>query len=141
MTRTGAEGAAPRRTRDQERALHAYRCVETVGKGVFDEYKVHVNDLGPAVLRSGLAAALSWLERELGDRDREGAALLLLEHLAEHLGALAWPARTGPTGRALPGAVRELSVARYQLVARETLQLAVWFRRAVQTRETHAQTL
>lgn len=131
-------GDAPRRTRDQERALHAYRCVEAMGedKARLEEYRRHVNDLGAAVLRSGLCAALSWLERDA--KGEHSAAARLLDHLAEHVGALGWPSERRPEWRELPRRVRALEVARYQLVTREALHLTTWLRRAAQAEGAHA---
>ncbi len=137
----GDRAAAPRRTRDQERALHAHRCLDAVAKeGLLSTYKIHVQDLGPAVLRSGLAAALAWLERGLpADRPdaKPTAEARLMDHLAEHLTRASFLDQRALRGRDLPAQVRELDVRRYQLVTREILHLAVWLRRAVQARSGH----
>lgn len=113
-----------RPTRDQQRALHAYRCVEGVPKEARADYKTHVNSLGSAVLRSGLAAALAFLQR---DREQMAVKLLL-----EHLASAKLPGLPEVKGDAFPGEVRRLGLADYMLVTREVLQLAVWLRRAVQ---------
>ncbi|MFP2904307.1 type III-B CRISPR module-associated protein Cmr5 [Pyxidicoccus sp. 3LFB2] len=113
-----------RATRDQQRALHAYRCVDRVPEGARADYKTHVNSLGSAVLRSGLAAALAFLQR---DREQEAVKLLL-----EHLASARMPGVPLVKGDAFPGEVRALALGDYMLVTREVLQLVVWLRRAVQ---------
>jgi CRISPR/Cas system CMR-associated protein Cmr5 small subunit len=109
-----------RLTRDQKRALLAYRCVE----GVTDDrdgYKIAVNDLGANILRSGLAAAMAALER----RDGPGKALLL-----QHLASAGIPALSGATN--LPKRVCELPVEKYMIATREMLAFVTWLKRAVQ---------
>lgn len=106
-------------TRDQQRAQHAYQCVGKVEENNRKDYKVQVNSFGANVLRSGLAAAVGFLERD--------KASLFLEHLA---GANI-PNLEG-AGDKFPERVRELPLAEYMLATREALKMALWFRRAVQ---------
>ncbi|MDC0741485.1 type III-B CRISPR module-associated protein Cmr5 [Polyangium mundeleinium] len=114
------------RTRDQERALHAYARVKAaVEAGLKDEYKVLVHGLAPTVQRNGLAAAISFIERE---KPRTKAAGRFLDDLA----AASLPHLDGRKGDTLPGDIRGLQVPEYMLVTREVLKLAIWFRRAVQ---------
>ena len=118
------------RTREQRRALHAYECVEAVPPKQRADYKARVHGLGGAVLRDGLAAALTFLERECQDNE---AVELLLGDLAGYLSAAELPElETAREGRRLPAAVRGLSLEAYMLATREVLRLLVWFRRAVQ---------
>jgi len=134
-----------RRTRDQERAIHAYERVEKVPKDLFEHYKAQVNTLGPTVLRSGLTAALAFLERKLKDmsdeqRERASpqvkAAALLLDHLA---GATLPGLEQVQQGGQLPEAVRRLEpLSAYMLATREVLHVALWLRRAVQARAAAA---
>lgn len=115
--------------RDQVRALHAYKSVEAVKAELQKNYKIAVLAFGTNILRSGLSAALSDLERKLDDQAKPSAALILLEHLRDakipHI-----PAATEP--RKVPAAVRGLEADQYMLATRETLQVVVWLKRAVQ---------
>jgi CRISPR-associated protein Cmr5 len=119
-------------TREQQRALHAYARVEAAArdKGLRADYKPRVNGLGAAVLRDGLAAALTFLERE---RESNPAARQVLDDLAWCLGRASLP-KLGESldGKALPKEVRGLDLDAYMLATRETIRLLVWFRRAVQ---------
>lgn len=114
------------RTRDQQRALHAYARAEAAqakGKAYRGDYKVQVFGLGPHVMRSGLAGALAFIER-----DPRPAASDFLKDLAE-----AGIPGLGATAGTLPARVRQASsVDNYMLATREVLKLALWFRRAVQ---------
>ncbi|HVK63131.1 MAG TPA: type III-B CRISPR module-associated protein Cmr5 [Polyangium sp.] len=113
------------RTRDQERALHAYARVKAaVDAGMKDDYKVLVHGLAPTVQRNGLAAAIAFIEREKGRTKAAERFLGDLAALLPHLGE--------STGETLPGAIRKLEVTEYMIVTREVLKLAIWFRRAVQ---------
>lgn len=125
-------------TREQQRAARAYERVREVPSKVRPDYKPRVNGLGASVLRDGLAAALTFLEREKDAKEPEplktNAAMLLLEDLARTLGDANLPGLSskGLSWKTLPGAVRRLNLAEYMLATRETLRLVVWFRRAVQ---------
>ncbi|QDE72039.1 type III-B CRISPR module-associated protein Cmr5 [Myxococcus xanthus] len=120
-------------TREQQRALDAYARVRKVeGPALRADYKPRVNGLGAAVLRDGLAAALAFLEREVGSNT---AAERLLEDLTWCLERARLPglsARDLKEKKNLPGAVRALELDAYMLATRESLRLLVWFRRAVQ---------
>ncbi|ATB51337.1 type III-B CRISPR module-associated protein Cmr5 [Corallococcus macrosporus] len=116
-------------TREQRRALEVYARVREVRDRhprLCAEYKPRVNGLGAAVLRDGLAAALSFLERE-----RTPATDRLLEDLAVCLAQVL--SKPGLRGEELPEAVRNLKLEAYMLATREALRLLVWFRRAVQS--------
>jgi CRISPR-associated protein Cmr5 len=118
------------RTREQQRALHAWRHVEAVPSEHRDDYKSRVHGLGSAVLRDGLAAALTFVEREARDNK---AAARLLEDLAVYLATTGLPELEQAHKRnELPRVVRGLSLEAYMLATREVLKLLVWFRRAVQ---------
>ena len=115
-------------TRDQQRAMHAYGRVEKVPKERRADYKALVNSFGALVLRSGLAAALAFVERKK-KKSEETAEALFLDHLA----AATIPGLENiKRGGELPGAVRGLDVAPYMLATREVLKLSIWFRRAAQ---------
>ncbi len=114
------------RTRDQERALHAYKSVEDVPKEWLDEYKIAVNGLGSYIMRNGLAATMAYLERE---RERKA-----VERLADHLAEANIPGLERCSGKDLPRVVRSLPLDDYQVATREILKLLVWFRRAVRAR-------
>ncbi len=112
-------------TRDQKRARHAYDRVRAVDAGLRDEYKTLLFALGPNVMRSGLAAALAFVERET---TRTHAAEVFLRDVA----TFGLPGLAG-AGADLPARVRALdNVETYMLATREVLALTVWFRRAAQ---------
>jgi CRISPR-associated protein Cmr5 len=119
-------------TREQQRALQVYARVEAAskqGRELRADYKPRVNGLGATVLRDGLAAALTFLERE----NSNAAAKRVLDDLASCLAAARLP-ELGESlrGEKLPEKVRELKLDAYMLATREVLRLLVWFRRAVQ---------
>ncbi|WP_163786306.1 type III-B CRISPR module-associated protein Cmr5 [Myxococcus vastator] len=119
-------------TREQQRALDAYARVREVKvPALRADYKPRVNGLGAAVLRDGLAAALAFLEREVGSNT---AAQRLLKDLEWCLERARLPGLSSRDlkEKGLPGAVRELELDAYMLATRESLRLLVWFRRAVQ---------
>lgn len=110
--------------RDQERALHAYRCVgEISDKSDQKSYRIAVNDLGANLMRLKLAGAMAALER----RNDRGGRLLL-----DHLGSAAIPGLQGTNHATLPDAVRHLPVDGYILATREMMRVAEWLKRAVQ---------
>jgi len=115
-------------TRDQERARHAYKCVGDVEEGERAEYKVLVNSLGAAVMRSGLSAALAFIERELDEKKPKAPAA---NTFFDHLGSAGIPGLKA-AGKNVPKLVRELELDDYMLATREVLKLTIWFRRAVQ---------
>jgi CRISPR-associated protein Cmr5 len=109
-------------TRDQKRALHAYKCVRDVPAAERKNYKILVNDLGSRVLRSGLAATMAFIER---DKSKDAVKLFM-----SHLGGAQIP------GLSAKGDVfeqiRALELDDYMLVTRELLKVVTWFKRAVQ---------
>lgn len=118
-------------TREQQRALDAYERVRKVADPALRaDYKPRVNGLGAAVLRDGLAAALAFLEREVGSNTAAQRLLKDLEWCLERARLPGLSARDLKEG--LPGAVRALELDAYMLATRESLRLLVWFRRAVQ---------
>ena len=109
-------------TRDQRRALHAYKCVRAVPASERKNYKILVNDLGSRVLRSGLAATMAFIER-----DKSGRAVeLFMAHLSE----AKIPGLN--TKDNLFDQIRALELDDYMLVTRELLKVVTWFKRAVQ---------
>lgn len=111
-----------RLVRDQQRALHAYNCVDKVPKDQQDDYETAVNDLGANILRSGLCAALAAVQR-LGKRGE-----LLLEHLA----AANVPGLENARADDLAERVRKLEADAYMIATREMLQVSMWLKRAAQ---------
>lgn len=119
--------------RDQQRALYAYTKVGEVvaDRDVeFKEYKIAVHAIGAEIMRSGLAAAMSELERKQARK----AVGKLMTHLAGAgiPGLLPRNGQSEPIGDELPGQVRALHVGAYMLATREMLQVILWFKRAVQ---------
>jgi CRISPR-associated protein Cmr5 len=117
-----------RRTRDQERALHAYERVGDVGEELQKDYGVLVKGLASAVQRNGLSAAVAFIERE----KKRPAAKAFLDDLAGGLSGAGIAELKGKDGGSLPGAIRKLPLPAYMLATREVLKLAIWFRRAAQ---------
>jgi CRISPR/Cas system CMR-associated protein Cmr5 small subunit len=120
-----------RRSRDQERAIHAYRAVEEITEPAKrDAFKRIARRFGADVLRLGLAAALAVLERDNGGQG--------------YLKALAtaqityWP---GDSAKKFPAWVRNLEKAtEYMLVTREVLKIAQWLKRAAEASFDEGQT-
>jgi CRISPR-associated protein Cmr5 len=113
----------PTVTRDQQRALHAYRCVSQVQQpNDRKDYKIAVNDLGANILRGGLCAALAAVQR-LGDR---GSTLL------RHLALAGVPGLENAGADQLAERVRSLNVEAYMIATREMLEVATWLKRATQ---------
>lgn len=108
-------------TRDQQRALYAYECIQKVGKDKLNDYKVHVNSFGANLLKSGLSAALSFLERD-GASDFLG-----------HLKNAGIPGIDTNKNESIGAQVRKLETEPYMLASREARKIAIWFRRAVQS--------
>ena len=121
------------RTRDQQRARHAYDRVRAVWRegtpASRTDYRIAVNGLGATVIHFGLAGTMAWLERSANSESKKWAVARLLNDLAG-AGIAAVPANTA--GEALPERVRNLSVHDYMLATRDFLRLVIWFRRAVQ---------
>ena len=106
--------------RDQQRALHAYGCLDKVPKSDQKDYKISVNDLGANIMRSGLCAALAAVQR--------GRSKLLLEHLA----TASVPGLESVKADDLARRARELEAEAYMIATREMLQVAMWLKRATQ---------
>lgn len=130
-------------TRDQERALLVYQCADKVIEpSLRGDYKVLAKDLGANIMRTGLCAALAFVQRNAKGNGTAGkhknAAGIFLEHLAEAMHAI--PALKQVTGAGLFAEVRKLELNEYMLATREMLRLAIWFRRAVDTWDEPART-
>lgn len=110
-------------TRDQKRALHAYKCVREVPAGERKNYKILISDLGSRTLRSGLAATMAFIER-----DKSGETVTLF---CKHIGGAGIPKLT-KTDSGLFDEVRGLEVDDYMLATRELLKVVTWLKRAVQ---------
>lgn len=108
--------------RDQQRALHAYGCVDTVRGDDRKNYRIAVNDLAANIMRSGLCAAVAAVQR-LGTRGE-----LLLQHLA----AAGVPGLESAKAGDLARRVRELDAEAYMIATREMLHVAMWLKRATQ---------
>jgi CRISPR-associated protein Cmr5 len=114
-------------TREQRRAQRAYACVRdarTKGDKFLAGYRTAVNGLGPNTLRSGLSAAMAFLERGRGD----GPVVQLLGDL----GKFDLPGLAGATADTLPDKVRALPVTEYMMATRELLEVVQWLKRACQ---------
>lgn len=115
--------------KDLERARHAFACTGQVAAAVRKPYRSRAHALGPNILRSGLAAAVTFLEREAGEkRPEERAARDLLTHIA----SAPLPGLEGATTTNVADKLRNLEVDDYILATREALALCLWLRRAVQ---------
>lgn len=108
--------------RDQRRALHAYEAVGSVQEAEQKDYKIAVNDLGANILRSGLCAAVSSVQR-IGKRG---------EVLLGHLASAGVPGLEDATAQNLAQRVRALDGDSYMIATREMLQVATWLKRAAQ---------
>lgn len=124
--------------RDQERALKAYETVKPVRGSELEDFKNAVHALGAEILQSGLAAAMSGLER------RPDKGMQLRKHLAKAgIPGLHQPSapdsrailRAPPDETNLPSKVRALPLDDYILATREVLQAVLWLKRAVQAAE------
>jgi hypothetical protein len=110
-------------TRDQERAAHAYKCVEGA-TAQLKEYKVLVNALGPNIVRSGFAASMAFLQRT-NNAARDQFARDLASGFPREL-------QMGADLSALSQRVRTMPIEEYMLATREAIKLAQWFKRALQ---------
>ena len=117
---SGASEPAPRLRQDQKRALEAYKWAEQAdAERLLDDYETAVQGFAATLLRSGLAAAVATLERNVKDK-RDGGRKLLTDLAQYHQSTLdLWP-----------GEVRRMDVAAYMLATRELLALLAWLRRA-----------
>ena len=126
----------PQLTRDQKRARHAYKVVSAItDPSEQKDYKIAVHAFGADILRSGLAAAMAGLERrkKKGERLRDDLAKAGIPGLVRADGEPVLR-EDPPTGANLPAKVRALPLDDYILATRETLQIVVWLRRAVQAK-------
>lgn len=117
------------RTRDQERAIHAYERVEEVpfDPSARDAYRSLVRSLGPLVMRSGIVVALAYLQR----REKEPHYKLVLQHLAQgKIPGLA--AEAEEPANELCRQARGLDVASLMLATREALKVIEWLKRAAE---------
>lgn len=103
--------------KDQERALWAYERAHAASD-YLDDYKIAVQTFAATLHRSGLAVAVSVLER---NQSRPGYRSLLNDIAA----------RLPLNGGDWPSAVRALDdVSTYMATTREVLACATWLRRA-----------
>lgn len=123
-------------TRDQQRAVFAYSKVREVleDSSLNDEkteaYGRLVKNLGTQIRRDGLSAAMAFIERNRGNDE----VICLFRHLAEapipYIGDGSRAQESPQT--VVPSAIRSLSLDKYMLVTRETLEVVKWLKRAVQ---------
>ena len=109
--------------RDQLRARHAYASVASVPDRQRGDYRIAVNSFGAHVIRTGLCAAIAWLQRD----DRDASDLFL-----KHLDAAEIRGLVSPPGASFADKVQAAEAANYMVATRDTIALVVWFRRAVQ---------
>ncbi len=121
-------------TRDQQRALYAYECVQKVAKDKLNDYKVHVNSFGANLLKSGLAASICFLERERKERDKKEQDKA--SDFLGHLKSAGIPGIDTNKDESIGAQVRKLETEQYILASREARKIAIWFRRAVQAQGT-----
>ena len=120
--------------RDQLRARHAYSSVASVPHRQQEDYRIAVNSFGSHVIRTGLCAAIAWLQR-----DGRDASDLFLKHLdAAGIRGLATPSG-GAKAASFVDKVHAADAQNYMVATRDTLALVVWFRRAVQALRTDDQ--
>ena len=119
-------------TRDQKRACHAYERVKQVQANDLKDYKVLVNSLGPNIIRSGLVASLSFLQRYKGDKAKQH----VVHDLSKGLKLCGVLAEEYDNVDEFADCVRKLESEKYMLTTRETLKLVQWLKRALQARET-----
>ncbi len=118
-------------SRDQTRALHAYKSVREVAQeqgGVRSKYRTIIMDLGVTLRRHGLSACFALLERRSGNADDAAAIQLLLKHLADAKISVL----SGTPPNDIAERVRGLELDDYIMVTRELLAITVWLKRAVQ---------
>ncbi len=111
------------KTRDQQRATFAYRCVHGVEPNARPNYKILVNGLGANIIKSGLAAAVAFAER-YHDKD-------VTRDLFEHLSNAGIAGLEG-SAEGFPDRARELGLTDYMVATRETLAVVSWLKRALQ---------
>lgn len=112
-------------TRNQLRAAYAYDRLDAVKRDDrLKDYKILVNSMGPNVVRSGLVAAVAFLQRTSSrERERFGRDLAqAFPHTLEMGDSLDTMARR----------VRKMSVQDYMIATRECLHIVQWFKRAAQ---------
>lgn len=119
-------------TRDQKRACHAYERVKQVQKEELKDYRVLINSLGPNIIRSGLVASLSFLQRYKGDKAKQHVACDLSKGL-KLCGVLE---EEYDNVNDFADCVRKLGSEKYMLTTRETLKLVQWLKRALQAQKT-----
>ena len=112
--------------KDQQRALWAYeRARAAHDDNKLDEYEIAAQAFAATLHRSGLAIAVSVLER---NKSRSGYQSLLTDISAR------LPLHDGdepPRGYDWPSAVRALNdVSKYMIMTREVLACVTWLRRA-----------
>lgn len=94
-----------------------------VTAGVLDEYEIAVQNFAASLLRSGLAVAVSVVERS---RERAG-----FKQLLEHLAAYPIPGFAAGAPDKWPQQVREIAdTIAYMQATRELVALAAWLKRA-----------
>lgn len=114
--------------KDQERALWAYECAHVARESnALDDYEIAVQTFAATLHRSGLAVAVSVLERNKSRRGYES----LLNDIAARLPLHGGDQPPGAEADDWPSAVRKLDdVSKYMVTTREVLACATWLRRA-----------
>lgn len=115
--------------KDLERARRTFACADEVATEVRKPYRSRAHALGPNILRSGLAAAVTFVEREAGTNTAEQRAA---QDLLSHLAKAKLPGLEGSSVHDFADKLRKLDADHYILATREALALCLWLRRAVQ---------
>ena len=107
--------------KDQQRALDAFAWAQVATEeGAIEGFETTVQTFAAALLRSGLAVAVSVLQRD----ERTGVgARRLMGHLRARF-------PRGTRGQSWPDAVRALDTPGYMLLTRDLVAFLTWLRRA-----------
>jgi CRISPR-associated protein Cmr5 len=122
-----------KQVRDHRRARQAYQRVATIATEKRNDvkalsvkaYKSAVDSFGANVIRSGLGAAVAWLQR----RGTPEAGAFLEDLASADLRGIGIVQRADD----FAAAVRRASNADYMLATRDAIAVVSWFRRALQT--------
>lgn len=114
----------PTRTVEQERANHAWQCVNGVKDKPFaKEYRTIAIKMPSLILTNGLGQALAFLKAK-GKEDSSDEHEVLYQHINEW-----FMGHQSINGDFLDWIVKEASSQKYRLATMEALALLQWFKR------------